>query len=175
MQTIRYAAIYGVLIGVVTGGIICALLFATNGDFGSVWFGYLVMLVAMSFVFVGVKRYRDVELGGVIRFWPALGLGVAIAFVGMIAHATMWELYEALTGYQFLDKYIASELIKLKASGISATALAEKVAEMDAMRVMYNNPFKRFAMVMSEPVPPAVLVALLSAALLRNPKFLPAR
>ena len=31
--------------------------------FSSVWFGYLVMLVAMTFVFVGVKRYRDIETG----------------------------------------------------------------------------------------------------------------
>ncbi|MEI9926854.1 MAG: DUF4199 domain-containing protein [Sphingomonas sp.] len=37
------------------------------------------MLVALTFIFVGVKRYRDVENGGVIRFLPALGMGLAIA------------------------------------------------------------------------------------------------
>ncbi len=30
------------------------------------------MLVALTFIFVGVKRYRDVELGGVIKFVPRL-------------------------------------------------------------------------------------------------------
>ena len=42
-----------------------------SGVFGTVWFGYLVMLVALTFIFVGVKRYRDVERGGGIKFLPA--------------------------------------------------------------------------------------------------------
>ncbi len=32
----------------------------------SMWFGYLVMLTALSLVFVGVRRFRDIECGGVI-------------------------------------------------------------------------------------------------------------
>lgn len=37
--------------------------------------GYLTMLIALSAVFVAIKRHRDADLGGVIRFWPAFGLG----------------------------------------------------------------------------------------------------
>ncbi|WP_299694913.1 hypothetical protein [Hydrocarboniphaga sp.] len=33
--------------------------------------GYMIMLIALSAVFVAIKRHRDIELGGVIRFWPA--------------------------------------------------------------------------------------------------------
>ena len=65
----RYALIYGVL----GGGIVIAIIVATMAlglpDHGhSLWFGYLVMLVGLSMIFVGTKRYRDVECGGVIRF-----------------------------------------------------------------------------------------------------------
>ena len=47
--------------------------------FSSEWFGYLVMLVALTFIFVGVKRHRDVERGGVIKFGPAFAMGLGIA------------------------------------------------------------------------------------------------
>jgi hypothetical protein len=36
---------------------------------------YIVMLVALSMVFVGIKQYRDQALGGVIKFGPALLVG----------------------------------------------------------------------------------------------------
>ena len=39
------------------------------------------MIVALSVIFLGVKRYRDQELGGVIRFGTAFMLGLGIAAV----------------------------------------------------------------------------------------------
>ena len=42
---------------------------------------YLVMLVALSMVFVGIKQYRDQALGGVIKFGPALLVGLGISAV----------------------------------------------------------------------------------------------
>ena len=59
----------------------------------SLWFGYLVMLVALSLIFVGVKRYRDSQCGGVINFGPAFVLGLAIAAVAALVYALVWESY----------------------------------------------------------------------------------
>ena len=42
-------------------------------------FSLAFAVIAMSLVFVGVKKYRDEHLGGVIRFWPAFGLGLSIS------------------------------------------------------------------------------------------------
>ncbi len=41
--------------------------------------GYTTMLIALSAVFVGIKRHRDVDRGGVIGFWPRSGSGWASA------------------------------------------------------------------------------------------------
>ena len=38
--------------------------------------GYLVMLVALSVIFIGIKKYRDQELGGVITFGTAALVGL---------------------------------------------------------------------------------------------------
>ena len=42
-----------------------------------------------------MKRYRDVERGGVIKFLPAFALGLGIAVCAGIAYACVWEAYLA--------------------------------------------------------------------------------
>ncbi|HYE44407.1 MAG TPA: DUF4199 domain-containing protein, partial [Caulobacter sp.] len=79
---VRIVLIYGLVSGlVIVGGILATIVFNGGAPHSNVFLGYLIMLVAMSSILVGVKQHRDQALGGVIRFWPALGLGLAIAAV----------------------------------------------------------------------------------------------
>lgn len=57
---------------------------------GQVWLGYLVMIVAFSLIFFGIKQYRDRELGGVIRYRTGVtvGLGITLVSVAFSAQAT---------------------------------------------------------------------------------------
>ena len=176
-QTLRYSLIYGGLASLVLAAFIAvtALLHHKVQWVATLTFGYSVMLVAMSFIFVGVKRYRDVERGGVIRFLPALGLALLIALIATIAYTSIWEAYLAATHYRFMDDYIASMLAKARASGKSASDIARMSTELDGMRAMYANPFIRLPMTAMEVAPVGLLVSLFSAALLRNPRLLPAR
>ena len=174
----KYALVYGLLSGFVVSAVIVAGLAVgghDSGVFGTLWFGYLVMLVALTFIFVGVKRYRDVERGGVIRFLPAFGMGLAIAICAGIAYACVWEVYLASTGYRFMDEYIAAMLRHRQAEGASAAELARMSAEMAPMRESYANPLFRFPMTFLEIFPVGLVVALISAALLRKPRLLPAK
>ena len=139
------------------------------------WFGYLTMLVALSMIFLGIKRYRDNELGGVIKFLPALGLGLGIAVVAGVIYVVAWEIYLAASGYHFMDIYVAGIIASEKAKGLSGAALAAKIAELDAMKVQYANPLFRVPMTFLEIFPVGLIVAVISAAVLRFPKVLPAR
>lgn len=72
---LRIILIFGTIAGLIVGGAGFCLTVAwadnpPSMSLGAV-FGYLIMLVALSAVFVGIKRHRDRNLGGVIRFWPA--------------------------------------------------------------------------------------------------------
>jgi hypothetical protein len=175
-RIMRYVLIYGSLSGLVIILFMLAGLNLTDRGsfFSSATFGYLIMLVALSFIFIGMKRYRDVERGGVIKFVPAFGLGVGIALVAAIAYVIVWEIYLASTDYRFMDEYIAALLRDREAAGASGAAMAREAANLEWMRTAYRNPFLRVPMTMVEILPVGLLVALISAALLRNPRVLPA-
>ena len=175
----RYALVYGGLAGAIVIAIMCAGLAFTGPDsvFHTLWFGYLLMFVLQApFLFLGIKRYRDIDRGGVIGFLPAFGLGVAIALVAGLAYMIGFEAYLASTGYTFLDQYmsqhIADELNAQRAAGVTGAALAQRAAELEDMRVLYNNTLARLPLTFIEIFPVGFILALVSAALLRNPRFL---
>jgi Protein of unknown function (DUF4199) len=171
----RYALVYGVLSGAIVIGIMVATIaLHLTGQTHSLWFGYLIMLVALSMIFVGIKRYRDVECGGVIRFGRAFGLGLGIAAVAGLICVICWELYLWLSGWNFMADYSADILARMRAEGASPAALQAKQAEMRQMAEMYANPLYRMPMTFAEIFPVGFVIALLSAALLRNPRLLPA-
>ncbi|HYI41635.1 MAG TPA: DUF4199 domain-containing protein [Allosphingosinicella sp.] len=173
----KYAIIYGSLAGLVIIGVMLTGIVAAdrNSFFASMWFGYSVMLVAMTFMFVGVKRYRDVEHGGVIRFKPAFLMGLGIAVVAALAYILVWEVYLAATGYRFMDDYLAGIARDLQAQGRSAAEVRREMAGYEWMRANYPNPLIRIPLTFTEIFPIGLLAALVSAGLLRNPKVLPAR
>jgi hypothetical protein len=172
--TLVYGAIAGAIaVGVITLGIVLG---GEDGDHsGGLAFGYLIMIVALSLIFLGVKRYRDRDLGGVIKFGKALIVGVAIAAVAGAVYVAGWEAYLAATDYAFIDQYTAAVIEKKQAAGLSGAALQTEIAKLDAMKKAYAQPLLRFGMTFIEIFPVGLIIALVSAALLRNPKLLPAR
>lgn len=172
----KYALTYGLLSGfVIIATMMAGLLLSDHQSFfSSEWFGYLVMLVALTFIFVGVKRYRDVERGGVIRFGAAFAMGLGIAVAAGVAYVAVWETYLAVTDYRFTDEYIAGMMRARQAEGLAAGRLAEEMAKLESLRANYANPLFRIPMTFLEIFPVGLLVSLVSALLLRNPKLLPA-
>ena len=143
--------------------------------FTTVWFGYLIMLVALSLIFVGVKRYRDTELGGVISFLTAFLAGLGIATVAGVCYVAGWEAYLAATDYQYIDLYAQGVIDAKTAAGVSGDELAQVIASMEELKTQYANPLFRLPMTFLEIFPVGLLISLVSAALLRNPRVLPAQ
>lgn len=174
---LRIALVYGGVAGVVIIASMVTGMMLARGDasHGNMFVGYLIMIVALSVIFIAVKRYRDRELGGVIKFGKAFALGLAIAVFAGIAYVASWEVYLAVTDYAFAREYAAAAIEKKEVAGASAAQIEKIRANMDAWVKNYGNPLFRVPITFLEIFPIALLVALVSAALLRNPKVLPAR
>ena len=169
--------------GVLAGGIIIATICGTIAVWGGLhemegagqWIGYLVMVIALSSIFFGVKSYRDNTLGGVIKFKTALLVGVLITLVASVVYVAGWEGYLAATNYDFMERYTASQIEKLKAKGVAGEKLDKAVADMDYWKELYKNPLLRMAMTFTEIFPVGLIIALICAAILRKSEVLPAR
>ncbi len=174
---LKISIVYGMLAGTVV--IIAILLGILSSDgqgfFASEYFGYLLMLIALSMIFIGIKRYRDQELGGVIKFLPGLGLGLAISVIAAASYVIVWEAYLFSTDYSFINEYTAGLIEAKKAEGASQAVLDQTIAEMEDMKVNYAKPYFRLPMTFLEIFPVGLIISVLSAALLRNPKLLPAK
>ena len=164
---------YGLISGVIIIlGMIATIVFSAKH---SLWLGYLIMLIGLSAILLAIKQHRDKVLGGVIKFWPAFLVGLGVAVVAGVAYVLIWEVYLAITHYRFMDDYAAGMLAAEKAKGLAGAAYAKRAAEMAEMVRSYANPLYRMPMTFIEIFPVGLLVALVSAALLRNPRFLPAK
>ncbi|MDX2235525.1 MAG: DUF4199 domain-containing protein [Hyphomonadaceae bacterium] len=142
---------------------------------GSMFVGYLIMVLALSLIFIGVKRYRDRVRGGVIPFLPALLAGLGISAVAGVTYVIGWEITLALTNYTYASDYAAAALESARAKGASPEEIEKLSAHMATFQVQYANPLLRVPMTFVEIFPVGLLVSLISAALLRNSRFMPAR
>ena len=169
---------YGAVAGLIVGVPLTAFTLSVEGEQMMSWgmlVGYATMLLAFTTIFVAVKRWRDGPGGGVIRFWPAFGLGVGIAFVASLVYVAAWELGQALSGADFASTYAKAMIDQQRAAGMSGEALARYASGMDEFRRSYANPLFRLPMTFAEIFPVGLLVSLIAAGLLRNSRFLPAR
>ena len=172
----RIILVYGVIAGVTVAVLmrIAMMLFPEGGTAGMAA-GFSSMIVALTFVFVGVKRYRDVELGGVIRFGKALGVGFGIAAIASVFYVVAWEAYLYFTDYTFMDEYTRIALEQAQKAGKSTAEVAALGKEMDGFKALYANPLSRVTVTFMEISPIALLMPIISATLLRNSRFMPAR
>ena len=172
----RIIIVYGLVAGlIIIAGVIGTIAIEGGEPHGNVWLGYLIMLLGMSAVFMGVKQHRDRHNGGVIKFLPAQGVGLGIALFASLAYVLVWEAYLAATDYAFMDQYIAATLEARRAEGLSGQAYRDLETQMREMAVAYQSPLFRLPMTFVEIFPVGLLVSIVSAVLLRNSRFLPAR
>ena len=167
--------------GVVAGVLVAIPLFAAlaitdpTSISHSELFGYLIMILALSLIFVGVKRVRDRDHGGIIGFGPALLVGLGISVVASVIYVIGWEITLNLTHFAFIDSYGAAMLHQAQARHASAAEFARVAKETEAFRVQYANPLYRLPITFVEIFPVGVVISLITAGLLRNRRFMPAQ
>lgn len=172
-----------IIYGLIAGAIVSSLMLfsmanlshcADNLDYDtSMLIGYASMLIAFSLVFVGIRNYRDKYNEGVISFGKAFKIGSIIVLIASTMYVISWLIDFFWFIPDFLEKYSAHTLTKLKASGASPAEIAAKTQEMSVFAKRYKNPFFNALITYTEILPVGLLVTLISALILKRkrPKF----
>jgi hypothetical protein len=130
--------------------------------------GYTIMVLSFLIVFVGVKHYRDTECGGAISFGRAFAAGALMMLIACACYVAMWEVMTATVEKNFAHDYTAGMVKRAQDSGLEGAALEAKIAEAHKFEVMYSNPLYRMSMTLLEPLPVGIVMALVTAGILRR-------
>lgn len=166
--------VYGIIAGLIVAGMMAFSTgyYCARGDFeGGMIYGYSAMIIAFSMIFVGIKSFRDKYNDGTIRFGKAFKVGFLITLIASTIYVLGWLINYYLFIPDFMDKYAAAMIAKAKTSGISAEELAKKTAEMAQMKEWYKNPLFVILMTYVEILPVGLVVALISALVLKRTKL----
>jgi hypothetical protein len=162
----RIILIYGLIIGTV---------FCANIGFMVYWMyynseikcndvlGYAVMVLVFSLIFFGIRNYRNRYMGGYITFGKAFKTGSLIALLASTMYVVCWLFCYYLFIPDFIDVY-ADYVLK----NCTADNLAGKTQEMANLKEMYKNPFFVILITYAEVLPIGIIVALISALILKK-------
>ena len=166
--------IYGLIAGIVVS---ILMLFSTNYishvegkvDYNtSLLIGYASMLIAFSLVFVGIRNYRNKYNNGVISFGKAFKIGIMIVLIASSIYVVAWLIDYFFFVPDFMEKFSAQELDKLKASGASQAEIDNETIKMANMVKMYKNPFFNALMTYVEILPVGLVVTIISSLILKR-------
>ena len=165
----RIVLVFGLIAGVILSvSMVVSLQFHDAIGFGPVAMaiGYASMVLAFLLVYFGVRAYRDEVAGGTVGFGRAFAVGGLIALVASLCYVATWQVIYYRFEPDFMVKYQAHVLEKARASGASAEALARQKADMESFAKLYRNPAFNAAVTFAEPLPVALIIALVSAGVL---------
>jgi hypothetical protein len=165
--------------GLISGVIISIMMLVTVPFHDAIGFdraeviGYTTMILSFLLIFFGIRSYRDNVAGGSVGFGRAFAVGALIAVVASICYVATWEVIYFKFAPDFLAKYQAHMIGKARAKGESQTAIDKKVADMQKFAERYKNPAFNAAITFIEPLPVGLIIALVSAGILRRRKSAP--
>jgi len=129
--------------------------------------GWLGIILSVSFVFIGMKYYRDRVNNGRLGFGEGLKLGVLIVLVPAVLYGLFSVLYAEVLDPDFLDKYYQFQISELPAS-LTATEREARMTEMQEQRELFANPLMQFIAMFLCVFAAGLIVAVLSALFLKR-------
>ena len=165
--------IFGLVSGIIiTGMMMYSAIALYNGEHfePNMVLGYAAMLAAFSFVFVGIRNYRNKYKGGVISFGKAFIAGLYITLIAGTIYTGVWLVIHYMFMPDFMDRYVAFALDNAAKNGADSKELAVQARDMATYQELYKNPFWVVVFTYGEVLPVGLLVTLISAFVLKKRK-----
>lgn len=100
--------------------------------------GYLSMIASLSFVFLGIKHYRDNENNGYVSFSKALVLGISISVFAGVGFGIIDYIYTTQINPDFATEYLNKSLETMKSS-LPVEEFEQKKLELTQQMEQYGG------------------------------------
>ncbi|NER18047.1 DUF4199 domain-containing protein [Spongiivirga citrea] len=129
--------------------------------------GYSSMIISLSFVFFGIKHFRDKENNGVVTFKQALKIGLLISLLTALAFGVLDTLYTQLVNPDFATEYYTDYIKKLEET-VPAEELEAAVATAEIQKELFSNPVMSFLLMAVTVFVIGFIISLLSSLVLQR-------
>ena len=131
--------------------------------------GYLTMLLAMIFIFFGIRHFRDRVNGGYLSFGQGLKIGVLIVIIPAVAFGLFDILYTEVLNPTWKEEYYTKYIDGLKKS-VAADKLDAAIKKAEKEKEMFSNPLFQFLLMGGTVFILGFIVAIISSLTLRRRK-----
>ena len=129
--------------------------------------GYASMVVALSFVFFGIKHFRDRVNNGMLGFGKALQVGVLISLITALAFGILDVIYVEYINPDFSEEYYAYMVEQYK-NALPEAEFKVKLTELEHQKAMFGNSFFNFVIMFLTVLLIGFIISLLSAVVLQR-------
>jgi hypothetical protein len=141
-STIIKFGMYSSILLIILFGI--SFLFEGAMDFStSEIFGYLTIVLSLSFVYFGIRNYRDAINQGTVSFGKALKVGVLITLLASITFGLINVVYTEIINPEFTAEYYEYSIEKYRES-LPEEAFKTKLIELESQKDLFKNPLVNF-------------------------------
>ena len=166
----RTVLTFGLISGLVSAGLMfltARLLESIGYEKGEI-LGYTGIVMAGLIVFFGIRSYRNGAGGGRLTFGRGLAIGVLITLISSVFYVATFQLlyFKLMPGYG--DKMVAFMVERARSSGASPQKIEETARQGQMFKRLWDRPLTNAALTFIEPFPIGVVIAAVSAAILRR-------
>ncbi len=129
--------------------------------------GYASMVAALSFVYFGIRHFRDRLNSGMLSLGTGIRIGLGISLITALAFGILDLIYILWINPDFLDSYYAQVVADLKDS-LPEEELAERLKAMEAEKEFWSSPWLSFAVMFLTVFLIGVVISLISALVLQR-------
>ena len=132
-------------------------------------FGYASIFASLTFVFFGIKHFRDQLNQGVVTFGKALIIGLAISAIAGVVIGVLDIIYVEVINPDFVSEYLQYSLEGLKET-LSVAEFEEQKAVLTEQMKLFEKPAMSGLLMFGIVFSIGIIVSLISSLILQRKK-----
>ncbi|MCL6274605.1 DUF4199 domain-containing protein [Muricauda sp. 2012CJ35-5] len=129
--------------------------------------GYASMVISLSFVYFGMKHFRDQVNEGQLSFKKAITIGILISLITALAFGVLDVIYTELLNPEFMETYYEATIKNMRDS-LPPEEFESQLKEIQAQKETFSNPLFSFALMAMTVFVIGFIISLISALVLQR-------